>query len=140
MKITTDTNILVSSTFWTGDSLKIIESVEKKEIDLYLSKEIIEEFSSVLNYKDIQDKIKDKNLVMKRTVEQILTMSNIIEPKRKVEIVKEDIDDNKIIECAVEAGVDYIITKDKHLLKIKEFEGIEIITPEEFVKKIKNFE
>ncbi len=53
MKITTDTNILVSSTFWAGDSLKIIEMVEKGEVELTLSKEIIEEFSEVLNYNDI---------------------------------------------------------------------------------------
>jgi len=38
------------------------------------------------------------------------------------------------LECAKEGKVDYVITNDKHLLKIKEFEGIKIITPEQFLK------
>ncbi len=50
MRITVDTNILVSATFWNGASEKIIEKVEKKEIQLVLSKEIIDEFVRVLNY------------------------------------------------------------------------------------------
>ncbi|MBI2671412.1 putative toxin-antitoxin system toxin component, PIN family, partial [Candidatus Woesearchaeota archaeon] len=43
-------------------------------------------------------------------------------------------DDNKIIECAIDGNSDCIITKDKHLLKLKEYKGIKIITPEEFLK------
>ena len=56
MKITTDTNVLVSSTFWYGDSDRILRKVENKEIDLVLSGLIIEEFSHVLDYANIQDK------------------------------------------------------------------------------------
>ncbi|MBU3924295.1 MAG: hypothetical protein KJ592_05235 [Nanoarchaeota archaeon] len=41
-----------------------------------------------------------------------------------------------IFECAVEGGVDYIISNDKHLLKVVEFEGIKIIRPEEFLRII----
>lgn len=44
MKITVDTNVLVSATFWNGAANKIIEKVERNEIKLVLSKEIIEEF------------------------------------------------------------------------------------------------
>ncbi len=138
MKITADTNILISSTFWEGDSDKILEKVENKEIELVLSKEIIEEFSEVLKYDEIQDKIKDKNLEMKRTVEKITFLSTIVEPKEKLDVVKEDIDDNKILECAIEGNVDYIISNDKHLLKIKEFRGIKIIKPEEFLSDYRN--
>ena len=44
MKITVDTNVLISSSFWHGDSDRILNRVENKEIELVLSKEIIEEF------------------------------------------------------------------------------------------------
>ena len=138
MKITTDTNILISSTFWSGDSDKILEKVENKEFELILSKEIIEEFFKVLGYAEIQNKIKNNNLEMQRTIEKITSISTIVEPKQKLDIVKEDSDDNIILECAIECNVDYIITNDNHLLKIKEFEGIKIIKPEEFLRKINN--
>ena len=78
MKITLDTNVLISATFWHGDSDKIIEKVEKKDIELILSKDIIEEFARVLKYKEIQEKVKNKNLEMKRTVEKIISISKII--------------------------------------------------------------
>jgi len=58
-------------------------------------------------------------------------------PKRKVNVVKQDPDDNKFIEAALEGEADYIVTQDRHLLKLKEFEGIKIVTPEEFLRILK---
>lgn len=138
MRITVDTNILISATFWDGDSNKLIEKVERKEIELVLSKEILEEFAAVLNYDEIQDKIKNKDLEMKRTVEKIAAISTIVEPKQKFEIVKDDPDDNKIIDCAISGNVDYIVTNDYHLLKLKKIEGILMITPKELVQLTKS--
>jgi len=45
-------------------------------------------------------------------------------------VIKEDPDDNKIIECAISSNSEFIITYDKHLLKVKEYKGIQIIRPE----------
>jgi len=137
MKITADTNVLVSATFWDGESNKIIEKVERKEIELVLSKEILEEFAAVLGYREMQDKIKNKNLEMKRTIERIAAISTIAEPKQKFEIVKEDPDDNKIIDCAKAGNVDYIVTNDHHLLNLKNIGGIVVITPEELIQLTK---
>ncbi|MBS3153625.1 putative toxin-antitoxin system toxin component, PIN family [Candidatus Woesearchaeota archaeon] len=137
MKITVDTNVLITATFWNGDSNIIIGKAEKKEIELVLSMEILKEFSKVLAYKEIQDKIRNKNLEMKRTVEKVAAISTIVEPTQRFAVVKEDSDDNKFIECAKAGNVDFIISKDNHLLKIKEFEGIKIITSKEFLKIIK---
>jgi uncharacterized protein len=133
MKITIDTNVLISGSLWKGASDKILEKVENKEIELILSKNIIEEFSEVLNYDEIKNKIRDKGLEIRRTVEKIVSISNTIEPLEKLKIITEDSDDNMVLECAVEGKVDFIITQDKHLLKLREFQEIKIITPEEFL-------
>lgn len=60
MRITLDTNVLISATFWDGCSDKIIRKVENKEVELILSEEIIKEFSEVLDYKEIQDNSKSQ--------------------------------------------------------------------------------
>ncbi len=133
MKITVDTNVLISATFWRGDSNRIIEKVERKEIGLVLSKEIIEEFARVLNYQEIQEKIKNRHLEMMRTVEKIISLSTIVESVEKVNIVKEDAEDNKILECAKAGNVNYIVSNDHHLLNLKEFGGIKIVSPAEFL-------
>lgn len=60
----------------------------------------------------------------------------MIESKEEIEIVKEDPEDNKILECAVSSNSEYIITYDNHLLKLNKFKDIEIITPDNLLKII----
>ena len=72
MKITADTNTLISATFWHGASDKIISKAEIKAIELVLSDDILKEYSEVLNYEEIQNKVKDKKLEMKRTLGKIM--------------------------------------------------------------------
>ena len=114
-----------------------MQLVESKIIKLVLSKEILQEYSEVLRYDEIQSKIKNKSLYMKYTLQKIVSFSEIVEPKDKVNIIIEDPDDNLVLECAKEGKVSHVITNDNHLLKLKEFEGIEIATPEEFLKILK---
>lgn len=138
MKITADTNVLISATFWTGNSYRILDMVDKKEIELILSAEIIEEYNDVVNRDEITDKVSDKNLITSSIVDKAINEALIIQPKEKLEIVKKDLDDNKIIECAVEGNADYIITQDEHLLELKEFNGIKIVTPKDFLEIFEN--
>ena len=67
----------------------------------------------------------------------VLEKSILVIPKRKVNVVKDDPDDNKFIEAALEGKADYIVTQDRHLLNIKEFEGIKMVTPKEFLRILK---
>lgn len=135
IRIVADTNVLISATFWNGDSNRIIEKVEKKELELLMSKEILEEFSNVLGYKEIQKKIKDKNLEMKRSIEKIISMSVFVEPQERFKIIRDDPDDDKFLDCAVAGNAEFIVSQNKHLLKLKEFRGISIVKPDEFLKK-----
>ena len=68
---------------------------------------------------------------------KVINNSEIVEPSARLDIVEEDPDDNKVLECAKEGKVKYIITNDKHLLKLRKFEGIKIVTPEEFLRIFK---
>ena len=133
MKVVLDTNILVSGTFWTGDSFEILKKIDDKVIILILSKEIIKEYEEVIKSEEIIGKISNKNLLINKVVEKIILNSIIVNPKKIINIVKEDPDDNKIVECATEGNADYIISYDNHLLKLKEYEGIKIITPKELL-------
>ena len=134
MRIVLDTNVLISAAFWYGSSNEIMEKIERNEIELILSKEIIEEFSRVLGYEEIQEKIKNKSLEMKRTVGRVVSLSKIVVPSTRATIVKDDPDDNKFIEAALEGKANYIITQDNHLLKIKKYKGIKIVSPSEFLR------
>lgn len=134
IRITVDTNVLVSATFWYGASYKVLELVEQGKVELVLSEQIIGEFSDVLEYEEIKKKIVNKRLLMLRTVEKLVFMSKIVVPAIKIAVVKEDPDDDKILECAVAGDVNYLISKDNHLLKIVKYGKIKIVSPEEFLK------
>lgn len=59
------------------------------------------------------------------------------QPKQKFDVIKEDKDDNKFLEAAVEGKADYIVSGDKDLLRLENFMGIKIISPSEMVLILK---
>ncbi len=64
----------------------------------------------------------------KKLLAKIKAHSNWIKPEKSFTVIKDDPDDNKFIECAVAGEADFIVSGDRHLLALKEFHGIEIIT------------
>jgi len=56
-------------------------------------------------------------------------------PTRKIKVIKEDPSDNKFLECAIKSGADYIISGDKHLKDLGQFEEIKILSVTKFLKK-----
>ncbi len=135
MKVTLDTNVLVSGTFWTGNSFIILNLIDKNKLRNVISKDIIKEYYEVINSDEIIDKIKDKSLRMLKIAHKVINNSEIVEPSMKIDIIKDDPDDNRILECAIAGDVDCIVSNDKHLLKLKEYRNILILTPDEFVEK-----
>lgn len=137
IKIVLDTNALISATFWYGDSYKIVQLCESRKLQLFISKDTIEEYMRVLEYPEIKDKIKNKNLDFKLTTRKIISFATLVEPKRKIQSVEDDPDDDKFLEAAIEGNCNFIVTSDNHLLKLKEFEEIKIIKPNEFLEMLK---
>ena len=75
---------------------------------------------------------------MKRDVLRVLAgNSKMVEPKLKLHVVNEDAEDNKILECALAARADIIVSGDKHLLKLGKFKKTRILSPREFFDNIK---
>jgi|SRR3989344_140199 len=134
MRVVLDTNVLFSGSFWKRKSFEVMRLIERKKVECFISKEILKEYYSVVHRKEINEKIKEKRLFLNVTALKVFSLCNRVEPQRKLNVVREDPNDNKILECALEAKADYVITLDKkHLLKLKQFEGIKIISPTEFL-------
>src|SRR3989344_4758396 len=129
MKIVVDTNFLVSATQWDYSvSHKLLLKLIKNNDIIFSTKEILDEFAEVLERDFLYNQEEIKNVL-----EKALQFLTIVTPSQRVDVVKEDADDNKIIECALEGKADYIISYDKHLLNLKEYKGIKIVRPEEAI-------
>jgi len=126
-KVVFDTNMLISATLWDNSvAQKFLFRCIRENIQVFSSQEIIDEYKEILA-RDFDYKEQE----IREMVEKILQFITLVNPKNKVSAVKEDSDDNKIIECAIESEAEYIISYDKHLLKIKKYNGIKIVRPEE---------
>ena len=134
LRVTLDTNVLMSGILWDGEASKLLRLVEEKKIQCFVSIEILAEYDRVIRSSEIMDKVCDYDIRIKSAVIKIIEICSIVEPKTKILAIKEDPDDDKILECAIEAKVDYIITYDQHILKLKEFSGIKIVSPSEFLR------
>ena len=130
IKFVFDTNILISSTLWDGSvAQKLLYKLIEQDSVIFSSTEILEEYQKILK-RDFDYSNEEVTNIMKK----VLQFITIVNPCIKVDAVKDDADDNKIIECALEGEAEYIISYDKHLLNLKEFRGIKIVKPEEVIK------
>jgi len=138
-KVVFDTNVWVS--FFAKKNLaeRFLQIIEEKKIEIFITEEILGEISKVLIYPKIKVLLETSGVKEREIFQRILEISIVIKPKFKLKIIKEDIEDNKILDCAMQANSDFIITGDKHLLKLKKLKNIKIITPREFLLKFIKF-
>ena len=126
-KVVFDTNVLISATLWDNSvAQKFLFRCIRENIQVFSSQEIIDEYKEILA-RDFDYKEQEIGEILER----VLRFVTLVTPNKKVDVIKEDPDDNMIIECAIESKAEYIISYDKHLLKLKEFQGIKIVRPEE---------
>lgn len=131
MRITVDTNVLISALGWNGAEAAVIEKVLDSGLELCMSAQILSEFYRVVKYPKFGFTEEEIDGFIGRLLPSVI----IVTPAQNVNVVVEDPDDNKIIECAVAGKSGYIISGDKHLLQLGEYEGIKIIRASEFLKQ-----
>jgi putative PIN family toxin of toxin-antitoxin system len=129
IRLVLDTNVLVSALISTRRNPARLLDVAGKDYSLFISKEILSELEGVIS----RDKFGFSSEKIDSAIEAILSFSEVVNPEIKLDVVKSDPDDNKILECAIVCGASYIVSGDKHLLNLKEYKNIEIISPKEAI-------
>ncbi|MDR3195577.1 MAG: putative toxin-antitoxin system toxin component, PIN family [Endomicrobium sp.] len=130
MKIVLDMNVFVSAFYFEGNPKLVLERVIEGIDETYVSKGMNEEIFSVM----IRPKFKTDIEYVEHFIKSIEDISIGVRTKEKLKGVSEDIKDGKILECALEAKAEYIVTGDKDLLSLKSFKNIKISSPENYLK------
>jgi predicted nucleic acid-binding protein len=60
-------------------------------------------------------------------------VAEIVKPDMVLHVIQDDPDDNRVLECAVKGSADYIVTGDRHLLRLGSYEAIAIVTVRQFL-------
>jgi putative PIN family toxin of toxin-antitoxin system len=129
-KVVIDTNVFVSGLSFKGKPREVLDLIWRGEIETCISSFILKELEETLK----KDFSWDRDQI-KHTIEKIKAKTFLIQPKNKVSVIKENDDDNRVLECAIEGKAQYLISGDtKHLLPLKEYRGTKILSPAEFLK------
>jgi uncharacterized protein len=137
IRVVIDANVFVSPALKPHSKpAQIIDLVIEGKIALVLSHAIAEELRKVFRYPKIRKELRLTVSEIDETLAKIAAGTVLTPGNIKIRAVKDDPEDNRYLECAVEGQADYIISGDHHLTKLKSFQGIIIIDPAGFLELI----
>lgn len=129
MRVVFDTNIYISALVFPGGlAEKAIYRVLEGKNELFISKAILDELLRVLATKFSKDREE-----LARLAVWLSEIAQFVSPKRKITVLRDEAD-HRILECAVEAGAEVIVTGDREILDLVQFEGIRILSLREYLK------
>ena len=131
MKITLDTNVLISALIINGKSRTLLFEIMRRKHELILSKEILEEFAEVSRDLKIRRYVNEEDAAA--YLRDLASLARIVQIKSKFSVVKDDPDDDVILRTAHDGNAGYLVTGDKHLAKLKKFRRTGIVTVDEML-------
>jgi putative PIN family toxin of toxin-antitoxin system len=128
MRVVFDTNIFVSALVIPGSQAEkaVLRIIEGKDV-LLLSKGILDELLTVLSTKFSRDKEE-----ISRVAVILSEAAEWVEPTQKIRVLTDE-PDNRILECAVSGNADLVVSGDKGLLRLRDYERIKIISLKEYL-------
>ena len=125
-RIVVDTNVFVSALNFAGWPLRALRQAEES-FEICTSADLIAELERVL-----LTKFNWQQKEMDRFLEPLLATTCLVKPTVVITACR-DPDDNRVLECAIAAGAQLIVSGDKDLLSLDVFRGIRIVTPRQFL-------
>jgi putative PIN family toxin of toxin-antitoxin system len=122
-RIVVDTNVLVSALIKKGKPLSLVQRLLEKHT-VVLSSQMLAELADVLS----RDKFTITNAQIDLFISLLLRKSTVTSVSGNLNVISEDPDDNIVLLTAINGKADYIVSGDKHLLSLRKFEGIAIVT------------
>jgi len=138
LRVIIDTNVYISALGFDNILLKLLNiCIESKFVQIYISDRIHKEIEEVI-FRDSFDK-KIKNSLSRLEKLEFLQNLRLVTTTTEVEIqlnICRDPKDDKFLELCNTINADYLITGDKDLLDIKQFESTKILRPSEFILEL----
>jgi len=131
MRIVFDTNIIVSSAL--GGALELIlDKWAEDAFTVLVTSDILAEYFEVLN----RPKFRLKQATLDRIIRYSYQFVEFVIPEERIQFVEADSKDDKFLEAAIAGGADYIVSGDTHLLELKEFRSIPILSARVFLDRL----
>lgn len=131
MRIVLDTNVFISGIFFTGPPYQILEAWRDGKVQLLVSPSILDEYQRI----GVELALQFKDVDLRPFWELLTIQAEIVLAPTLHPVIHDDPSDDKFLEAALAGNASYIISGDRHLLKISEFQGIQILKPKDFVQR-----
>jgi putative PIN family toxin of toxin-antitoxin system len=128
-RIVLDTNVIISALLFGGETARVIEKITRNKYEVLISRAVLNEYIRVLAYPKFKLSEDDIRFIIE---EIIIPLTTPIEVTTRCTILKNDPDDNKFLALAIDGKADLLISGDTHLLTLKKYKSIPIITVAEF--------
>lgn len=135
MNIVLDTNTVISAMFWKGAPRQVLDLARSGKYTLFTSSDLLAELANVLGRKKFSEQLKRANTTVDDLVLGYAALANPLRSKRIPKTITADPDDDKVLACAFTANADLIVSGDSHLLDLREFEGIRIVTVNQLLEQ-----
>lgn len=128
-----DTNVVVSAAISAkGPPAEIIRAWRAHSFAWVTSEPLLDELERTLRSPRLQQYIAWSDEELTEFTGLIRQLTRVVAPSARIRVIKADPDDNHVLEAAVEGRADYIVSGDHHLLDLREYGGIAIVTPARF--------
>jgi putative PIN family toxin of toxin-antitoxin system len=132
-----DTNVLVSALIFGGHLAPLADMIESGTLRMFLTRELLEELARVLTYPKLARVLTRRGLTAENVIRPVVAQAVLIIPKPlgRIVVVADPADD-AVLACAATAGVEYIVSGNRHLTDLETFYDIPIVTPMQFLTKV----
>lgn len=130
MRIVLDMNTVISSLLWFGNPRQILDLAEEGTVTICTSPDPLDELEKVLARPKFTERFAAVGTSVEEVLDRFIELTEVVE---KVTVVLADPDDDAVISCALAAGADCIVSGDEHLLSLKSYGGIEILSAAQFL-------
>jgi putative PIN family toxin of toxin-antitoxin system len=133
IRVVADTNILVSAVMFGGLPGVFLDLALLGSFSLVTSAVLLDELDEKLRLKF--ELTADDSMIILTKLERT---ADLVTPLVTLKVVIEDPDDNRVLECAIEGHADFIVSGDRHLLKLGSYESIPIMSVRRFLNERKS--
>jgi uncharacterized protein len=136
MNVVLDTNTVISGLFWKGAPRQVLELARAGLITLYSSPKLLVELEDVLGREKFAERLQKANVDVADLINNYASLVRVIRPAKIEAVILDDPDDDHVLACAQAAKAEIITSGDSHLLSLKEYRGILILTANQLIEKV----
>jgi len=134
--VVADTSVLVSALLWRGLPHRLLVAAEAGRLTLYSSPPLIEELAGVLRRPKFAARLQARRATPEDVMAGYLRLARVVLPQPSAPVIADDPDDDAVLACAVAAQAPYIISGDHHLLNLKRYRFVHLVSPRTFLTEV----